>query len=240
MGGELTDTGNPKRKRRWLQYSLRTFPLLVAVFAVWLAIQVNEAHKQRAAVAAIEAAGGVVTYDCRPAHQKGRLDIYDTDSEGNDRRYPRLSDVFGDEYFETVVSVWFFTFEREPTHPVDDKERVALAHLRDLPGLEHLILGDIPITDDDLKYVVPLTRLTNFVTASPHITDAGLQQLTRLGNLEQLLLDYAALTDKSIPVLLSFPKLNSLGVGLGISDEGEAQLRRGLPANSQIMRRTEL
>ena len=229
----------PKPKRRWLRYSLQIFLVLVAMFFIWFAMQVSEAHKQRTAVEAIEVAGGVIGYDCRPAHQKELpLGISETDIEGNDRRYPRLSAVFGEEYCETVVSVWFLTIGRDPTHPVHERDILALAHLKDLPNLEHLILSDIPVTDDDLKYVVAIDSLTNFVTKSPHITDAGVQQLTGLRDLEQLLLDNAALTDNSIPLLLSFPKLKSLRIGPGISDDGEARLREGLP-NCRVIRKTK-
>ena len=52
-----------KGQRRFLRFTLRSLLLLTAVVACWLGVQVNKAHKQRAAVAAIEEAGGTVFYD---------------------------------------------------------------------------------------------------------------------------------------------------------------------------------
>ncbi|MCH7725193.1 MAG: hypothetical protein IH991_01740 [Planctomycetes bacterium] len=54
---------NPKRKRRWLRYSLRTFLLLLTVFAVWLGLLVHRVNKQKEAVQWVRDMGGVVRYD---------------------------------------------------------------------------------------------------------------------------------------------------------------------------------
>ena len=51
------------RTRRWLQYSLRSFLVVLTAFAIWLGVAVNRAREQREAVKAIEALGGTVTYD---------------------------------------------------------------------------------------------------------------------------------------------------------------------------------
>jgi hypothetical protein len=60
---ELTTPTKPKRKRRWYQYSLRTFLLLITIFAIWLDWLSNEARKQRQAVAWVHEMGGTVYYD---------------------------------------------------------------------------------------------------------------------------------------------------------------------------------
>ena len=52
-----------KPSRRWFQYSLRSFLVLLAALAVWLGIVVNRAREQREAVKAIEAKHGTVYYD---------------------------------------------------------------------------------------------------------------------------------------------------------------------------------
>lgn len=52
-----------KRRRRWFQYSLRSFLVVVTALAVWLGVVVNRAREQREAVKAIEALGGSVMYD---------------------------------------------------------------------------------------------------------------------------------------------------------------------------------
>ena len=47
-----------KPHRRWLRFSLRALLLLLAVVACWLGVQVNQAQKRRAAIAAVNEAGG--------------------------------------------------------------------------------------------------------------------------------------------------------------------------------------
>jgi len=51
-----------KPTRRWFQYSLRSFLVVLTALAVWLGIVVNSAREQREAVKAIEALGGQVLY----------------------------------------------------------------------------------------------------------------------------------------------------------------------------------
>jgi hypothetical protein len=49
-------------KRRWAQFSLATMFVVVTVLCVWLSVVVNRAHRQRDAVAAIDALGGLAEY----------------------------------------------------------------------------------------------------------------------------------------------------------------------------------
>jgi hypothetical protein len=53
-------------RRRWFQYSLRSFLVVLTALAVWLGVVVRRATEQREAVKAIEAIGGVVVYDWQP------------------------------------------------------------------------------------------------------------------------------------------------------------------------------
>ena len=53
--------------RRWFQYSLRSFLVILTALAVWLGVVVNRARVQREAVKAIEALGGCHFYDCHYA-----------------------------------------------------------------------------------------------------------------------------------------------------------------------------
>ena len=63
------DAKRSPKPRRWLRFSLRTLLILTALVAVWLGVQVNRAQKQRAAVAAIQEAGGFVMH---PIHDGWR------------------------------------------------------------------------------------------------------------------------------------------------------------------------
>jgi hypothetical protein len=55
--------------RRWFQYSLRSFFVLVTAFAVWPGVVVDRARERREAVKAIEAfgRGGYLPPSCREA-----------------------------------------------------------------------------------------------------------------------------------------------------------------------------
>ena len=69
----------PKPKRRWLQFSLRTFLVLVTVFAVWFGWLTHKAREQRKAVAWVEKMGGGVIYDAEPPGPKWVRDILGID-----------------------------------------------------------------------------------------------------------------------------------------------------------------
>ena len=100
---ELTEAGTPKPKRSWLQYSLRTFLLLVAVFSVWLGIQVNKAQKQKAVVAAIEAAGGEVIYDWQYLAWQNSLTL--PGSENVPSQGAWLRKIVGEEYHQEIAVI---------------------------------------------------------------------------------------------------------------------------------------
>ena len=50
-------------KRRWLQFSLRSFLALATLFSIWLGFHVRSARRQEESVAAIKRLGGWVYYD---------------------------------------------------------------------------------------------------------------------------------------------------------------------------------
>ncbi len=55
---------NPKtRHRRYWQFSLRTFLVVLTLVCVWFGWQVNQANRQRKAVAWVLEMGGSVQYD---------------------------------------------------------------------------------------------------------------------------------------------------------------------------------
>ena len=105
--------------------------LFTALVAAWFAIQVNKVQKQRAAVAAIQAAGGTVYYDWQgmPNNEpNGEFLLHDYRTLR--RPIPDwLIDFVGDEYFQDVVHVSF------GDTVVDD---TLVLHLAKLPKLETL------------------------------------------------------------------------------------------------------
>src|SRR4051794_14492552 len=88
-------------RRRWLQFSLRTLLIVISLFAGWLAVQVNRAHRSQAAIAAIRQFGGQVQYD------------YETGADGLPVKNALppgpawLRNLIGVEYFANVKAVEF-------------------------------------------------------------------------------------------------------------------------------------
>jgi hypothetical protein len=75
--------------RRWLQFSLRGFFVLLTTLAVWLGVIVHRAREQREAVKAIEALEAIVGYDTPPGPAW-------------------LRRLIGDEYFQNAVDAAIF------------------------------------------------------------------------------------------------------------------------------------
>jgi len=66
-----TEPSKPKRKRRWLRYSLRTFLVVLTVFCVWLGALVYRVNKQREAVQWVKDHGGEVYYEFEVEYEIG-------------------------------------------------------------------------------------------------------------------------------------------------------------------------
>lgn len=112
--------------RRWFQYSLRTFLVLMTALAVWLGVVVNRAREQREAVEAIEALGGAVTYDW--------------ELEPNRKEPPGpgwLRTLIGDDFFQEVHEVALLSDFHSDVQP-DSHIRSAIPQLKRLPQLKKL------------------------------------------------------------------------------------------------------
>ncbi len=84
----------PKPRRRYLQFSLRTFLVLLTLVCVWFGWQVNRANQRRQAVAWVLEMGGSVQYD------------YEVDDEGNTIADAKpTSPEWLRDYYDRVVAV---------------------------------------------------------------------------------------------------------------------------------------
>ena len=125
--------------RRWLQFSLRTFLVLLTVFMIWLGVATHHMRAQRDAVKAIEMCGGTVSYDW----QYERL----TDEIVFDRRPGKqpgaphwLRSLVGDDFFQEVVGVAFFQSPPANREFADEEIRRWIPHLQKFPKLRVLLI----------------------------------------------------------------------------------------------------
>jgi Leucine-rich repeat (LRR) protein len=155
----------PKRKRRWYQYSLRTFLLLITIFAIWLGYLSNEARKQREAVAWVKEMGGMLGYD------------YEVDEDGylkQDGKPPGpkwLRETLGIDFMADVCSVALSGAD------VNDVTRLA-----GLKKLQWLRLEGAQVTD--VTPLAGLRKLHRLALDGTHVSDvtplAGLKNLREL------------------------------------------------------------
>jgi hypothetical protein len=174
---ENAHSANPKPKRRWYQYSLRTLMIFVTMFAVmcsWFAVKMQQARRQREAVEAIQRIGGLVEYDYEMAPYTGTL-------ADCPRRGPLwLRTLFGDDFFSDVVYVIFMQA---------NVTEADLEHLKALPRLQQLFLNNPQVTDAYLERLKGLNSLHWLDLDYAQITDAGLEHLKGLIHLYRLSLD---------------------------------------------------
>jgi hypothetical protein len=212
------------RKRRHLQFGLRTLFLMTTVFAVWLGIHMHRARKQKDAVKAIRDFGGWVHYD----YQEATVGSQSFDV-GRKSSVPRwLLSTFGEDFFHNVVQV-NLVYNGE-----DGKQQFnfnfssgALRHLTAFPKLRDLLLTQGQATDDGLKHVGQLTNLERLrMWDAPDVKDAGVAHLSRLTKLKWLHISNSKMTDKSLGVLAQLPSLEILAVQYhGFTDNGVAKFK---------------
>jgi len=189
-------------KRRWVQFSLMTMFAVVTVLSMWLAVQVNRAHRRRDALDAIKDCGGLIEYD-------------DELRSSNAPWQDRLLTVFGDDEAVHVVSLSL----------PSNWDVMSRKFSGGFSG--QLNVWDGPLIDDDgLRNVARLTSLKELDLAWTDIGDDGVAQLQDMTNLRSLVLHYTNVTDKGLPFLAGMCRLDSLDLsGTQISDRGLASLQ---------------
>jgi hypothetical protein len=196
-------------RRRWLRFSLRTFLLFVTVLCVWLGLRVNEARRQKEAVAALRGLGVYVNYEHWRVN--GDLETFDSTQQLDVPQW--LRDVTGDEWFGRVVALRFLP-------PYDDEALVHLAALPDVQGLYLAGTGN-NFTDAGLAHLPRPDRLVHFQASQTLVGDEFVKRLASATEMEVLSLGGTQVTDESVRRLSGLTKLKVLGLGsTQVSDEG--------------------
>jgi Leucine-rich repeat (LRR) protein len=209
-------------RRRWLRFSLRSLLILVTILSIWLGVKVNQARRQKEAVAALVELGAIVRYE----HQKHDTQPYAYDTEKSVNAPGWLRELAGDDFFQTVVHVLFM-------RPVTDED---LVHLAALPRIERLVLNDNQraVSDAGMAHLPRPDRLVAFVAHRTALGDDFLRGLGGSDRLEMLGLFGARITDEGFRSLGALPQLTALAIeNTHVGDAGLDALD-GMPALSAV------
>jgi internalin A len=182
----LADPISPSWKR-FLQFGMRGLLVFVLVIGAGLGWIVRDAHVQRDAVAAIQAAGGKVMYDWEWSDGK--------DIPGGKPWAPRwLVDRIGVDYFGHVTAAVAHHMSAATSDAV-------IAQVGRLTRIQSLNLHDSPISDSGLVHLKGLKNLRVILLYRTHVSDAGLVHLKGLTNLSALQVDGTQVTDAGVKEL---------------------------------------
>ncbi len=188
-------TAKPKPHRRWWQYSLRTFFVVLTVACVWLGRTVHRANEQRKAVEWVRQMRGYVVYgDAKPSGLMW------------------LRDSLGADYFDLVLHVDLDNSQVNDLTPLarltglqqlwlNATQIRDLTPLVKLTSLQELALGEAPVRD-----LTPLATLTELKWL--WLSDTQVSDLTPLAGLKSL--EWLDLKNTQVNDLTPLAKLTSL------------------------------
>ncbi len=122
-----------------------------------------------------------------------------------------------------LVVEWISTY-----HKTTDKEIEQILHIA--PNVVEVDLSRTKVTDDGLKHIGKLARLTHLNLSRTQITDKGIEHLSGLRSLEYLNLYGTGVSNAVLSTLAKHRKLKFLYTwNTKITSEGLSKLRKALP-----------
>ena len=147
--------------RRWLQFSLRSFFVLLTALGVWLGVASQRAREERDAVQAIEALGGTVAYDWQ--YERLTDEIVFTCRPGKEPPGPRwLRRVLGDAFFQRVIGVAFYRSQAGDHEFQEAEMRRWIPLLQKFRGLR-LLMIDGACPDEAMQELAKALPGCNFI-----------------------------------------------------------------------------
>ncbi len=242
--------------RRWLQFSLRTFLIVLTLLAMGLGYVSFRAREQREAVARINELGGHIQYD----YQRG------SNPKPSPPGWPWLRRLVGDEYFQDVAFVnlgntkvsdadlrLISKLRRTKILTLDGTNisDEGLASIRGMSELQSLGLMKTKVTTEGIRRMRPprtgstvrlaetsigddaLPNLSScgfLILDGTAITSQGVQKLAESKTLIDFSIQRTAVDDAAVPSLVKIKTLTWLLVwDTKISGEGLFRLRNALP-----------
>jgi hypothetical protein len=209
----------PPKRRRWLQFGMRSLLVAITLVAIPLGVIVNRAERQRRAVERIESLGGTVWYDYQYSIDPTGLRSFKINVEPTNWLSARR--WLGNHYFDTAWHI----------------QAVAMRPITDSNG-EYLWLGPAPVPTDfsqdpaqAIDAVGQLRNLRSLNFSHSRMTDADLEHLLQLSSLERLELDGTEVTAAGLSRLLrSLTQLKILSIrNTGVTASEIKRLRRSAP-----------
>jgi internalin A len=230
----------PTRKRRWLQFSLRSLFVVTTLLAVWIGYHVNRARNQQKAVETVLRLGGTIKYDYQ-FEEDGSIPQGGTRADASRPGPKWLRGILGDEFFCDVVHIYL----AESAVTDEDLERLryfpklrwlsldktqidgsGLTHIERMRSLKSLSVQQTNVDDEFLTYLRHLTELRHLGLARTRVTGRGLENLKELQQLDTLWLSRTDVTDADVQHIVCLRNLEDLNLGgTKISDEGARQLK---------------
>jgi hypothetical protein len=102
------------------------------------------------------------------------------------------------------------------------------------PGLQRLTLANADLHDESLMHVMQLKELTSLQTFGNDFTDAGIQCLAALTNLERLWLEEETLSGAAFEFAVRLSRLERLGLMDVKKTEEQLRLLRELLPNVDV------
>jgi hypothetical protein len=124
--------------RRWLQFSLRGFLVMLTLGSVWFGWKAERAREQRQAVTAIEAFGGLVYYDWQEPEldENENVRICFVCSDKGPPGPNWLRRLIGDDFFQEVRAVCFEPRFAPRSMIKEPNTLAAIPHLAHMRGLK--------------------------------------------------------------------------------------------------------
>jgi Leucine Rich repeat len=212
-------------KRRWFQFSLRTFLIVVTLLAASLGYVSMRAREQKEAVARINELGGSFQYDYQigsnprliPAGLKMSSTTQAWQVGSNPRSspagWPWLRKFVGNEFFQDVV------FVKLDGTQVCDADLFVIGKLR---RIKTLSLNRTGVSDQGLAGISGMSRLSYLGLMQTEVTAAGIRQLRPSRNGSIVMLENTSVGNEALPNLSGCAHLGLDGTA--ITSQGLRQL----------------
>lgn len=245
----MTGMEQAKPRRRWLRISLGGLMLAITVLCLLLGWQADRVARQRHAVEMIERLGGYVTYEPRWSESPGWLreklgeDWFSTVasvaldqsskplSEGDCRQLANLTHLkrlslrsrVTDEQLRDIARLTTLETLSCDGRQISDQGLKTLSRLRNLHELEISNSGerDTPFSKSGLQHLVALDKLRSLALGDANVSDADLDVLAPLSQIEEFSIDFPEGTLAALEWLHKWPRCRVLVLsGVDVTDDG--------------------